>query len=357
MANTSGFFGGGGGLAPIHALAFTASTTYSPPFDCKALVYVVGAGGSGAAAFRPWGNTWGMGATGGGAGGCAVSLVDLKAANTYTLTVGAGAASVAISYNSKVNGATGGNTSFVDSSGDISTMTGNGGGGGVGFKDNESSGPLFAAGATGGAASGGTLANYTGGGSGSVDMTYTGGQGGGITGGGAVGFNGNGYSSGGVTGNTPSGDHGQTGGAGVGGSSGGVIILGATGGGSGIGPSQSVTQAVGADALGISDSFNPSSPVSLMGNGGSVDEGGTAGPGAGGGAGYNQDVSQQGGAFAGGGGLGRKNPPSNIESIAGSGGLGAGGGGSGRSASSVGSFARSGSGGGGVIIIQILEIS
>ena len=144
--------GGGGGQLPT--ISFMTSQAWTPAYDLTAYVYVIGGGGAGGST-----NNSAGGACGGGAGGCAVSKLDLKSGTTYTITIGAGgAAQTATSANT--NGNNGNNTTFVDGSGVISTMTGGLGYGGVTRASNDST---QVAGANGGTASGGTLGNFTGG--------------------------------------------------------------------------------------------------------------------------------------------------------------------------------------------------
>ena len=375
--------GGGSLSANIQGVAFTGSATYSPLYDCKAMVYVIGGGGSGAACYNV--NSAGevMCASGGGAGGCAVSLLDLKAAHTYTITVGAGGARVSKTYNSHGSGIAGGNTTFVDGSATISTMTGNGGGAGDSSKASPTSTTTTASAATGGSASGGTLANNTGGGSGTATTVWTSGYFNmaaiASSGGGAVGLFGTGYASGNVSGvprNTYNNEKSCGGGAGVGGSSGTTSgsISTATGGGSANGPSANVTsfEQLGDGAVGLSDGFSPANALSLGGSGGDVnaacgqgaDDVGmtpTAGVGAGGGSTQNspyqpRGATQNGGVFAGGGAM-AVTQTDNFIFYAGNGGTGAGGGAGARLTSSNVTSIQSGAGGSGVVLIQILEKS
>jgi hypothetical protein len=142
--------GGGGGQLPV--ISFQTSRTWTPAYDLTAYVYVIGGGGAGAAVKSSNGN-----AGGGGAGGCAVSKLDLSSGTAYTVTIGAaGAASDA--NGAGVVGGNGGASSFSGSG--ISTMTGNGGTGGIA---STSASPGATTGAAGGTATGGTLGNFTGG--------------------------------------------------------------------------------------------------------------------------------------------------------------------------------------------------
>ena len=148
--------GGGGGASHLGVVLLTESTTVSFPVDVQALVYVIGAGGGGAAGTDKK-------TCGGGAGGCAVSNLTLTSGTTYTATIGAGGAGAATTVdNTFSNGSVGGNSSFSGS--DITTMTGNGGLGGIGENDYGTA----ITGVSGGSASGGNIANVTGGSAGNA---------------------------------------------------------------------------------------------------------------------------------------------------------------------------------------------
>ena len=150
--------GGGGGASHLGVVLLTESTTVSFPVDVQALVYVIGAGGSGAASMYKK-------TCGGGAGGCAVSNLTLTSGTTYTATIGAGGAGVYQPVvNVVLNGVAGGNSSFSGSN--ITTMTGNGGLGGIGENDYGTA----LTGVAGGSASGGNIANVTGGSAGNVPV-------------------------------------------------------------------------------------------------------------------------------------------------------------------------------------------
>jgi len=141
---------GGGGGSPFPTMVFQESTTWACPVAMEALVYVIGAGGSGAFYAS---NIANHNAGGGGAGGCAVSKLTLAAQN-YTLTIGSGGSAV-VGYN-VANGNDGGASSMSGSG--MTTMTANGGTGG------RTSTASSGSGSTGGTATGGTLYNNTGGG-------------------------------------------------------------------------------------------------------------------------------------------------------------------------------------------------
>ena len=164
----------GGGKSVLQTISFINSTTWSPAQNMNAKIYVIGGGGSGGYAV--------YNATGGGAGGCAVTITDLDASTTYTITIGAPGAALQ-GQSSGVNGNAGGASSFAGSG--ISTMTGNGGGGGQ--YDTTGNGSGTEVGGTGGSATGGTYGNFTGGAGGAITAANTGAYYK-ATGGGAVGL-------------------------------------------------------------------------------------------------------------------------------------------------------------------------
>ena len=139
------------------AIFFQESQTWTCPVAMEAIVYVIGAGGSGS---RIGDNSYNSyNGRGGGGGGCAVSRLVL-AAQDYTVTIGSGGAHGEPNANYWA-GTDGGNSVFDNSGGTaIATMTGNGGAGGTisTSAQNITSG--------GGTASGGNLMNNTGGGGG-----------------------------------------------------------------------------------------------------------------------------------------------------------------------------------------------
>ena len=208
--------GGGTGSAGLTEVLLLASTTWTPAFDCKAYVYVIGGGGSGGAATSYQIAGYAAAASGGAGGGAAVSLMTLSAGVTYTATIGAGGAyqpTFATPGNDKPGNA-GSATTFSGS--DIATMTGNGGNGGNAGTSISTS--LTATGATGGTATGGTLGNYTGGSSGDATTNMTTGYGCSSTGGGSIALLGPAQSSGTAhTDNTAAGNRSTvSGGAGLG---------------------------------------------------------------------------------------------------------------------------------------------
>jgi len=150
-------------------ISFFGSQSWTPSYTLQAYVYVIGGGGSGGCSGED-----NRRASGGGAGGCALSLLTLVSGTAYTVTIGAGGAQIYNATNNNDHGNAGGNSSFAGSG--ISTMTGNGGGGGyqnVGAAAN---------GGSGGSASGGTIANFTGGAGGSSGDANNNASGGGAVG-------------------------------------------------------------------------------------------------------------------------------------------------------------------------------
>jgi hypothetical protein len=149
-----------------------SSGTYTPPFDCKALVYVIGGGGSGGSAVSTTTAQDTVAASGGGAGGIAVSELTLSAAVSYTATIGAGGAAAANSPGTARTTAGNAGGQSVFSGSDITTMTANGGSGGVGDYQTGST-QASATGGAGGTASGGSLFNATGGAGGPQPIART----------------------------------------------------------------------------------------------------------------------------------------------------------------------------------------
>tara|TARA_R100001463_G_scaffold135952_2_gene200201 strand:+ start:456 stop:1463 length:1008 start_codon:yes stop_codon:yes gene_type:complete len=144
------FLGSKTGSDGIPKMMFTASKDWTPAVTYEAMVYVIGAGGSGAMNARA---TASYGASGGGAGGCAVSRLMLNASSTYVITIGVGGRSSMTASGGQ--GSAGTNTTFVCSAESIS-ITGTGGGGGVNSNSGSSKG-------VGGTPTGGNIANYKGG--------------------------------------------------------------------------------------------------------------------------------------------------------------------------------------------------
>lgn len=145
--------GGNNSQGAFPTMFFQVSQTWACPVAMEAIVYVIGAGGSGACVGGYYDQD--RNSRGGAAGGCAVSRLSLSAQN-YTVTIGSGG-----DYRSGVgayNGNAGGASSFSGTG--ISTMTGNGGAGGT------QSTAVQDTTAGGGTATGGNLMNNTGGGGG-----------------------------------------------------------------------------------------------------------------------------------------------------------------------------------------------
>ena len=104
----------------VHKLLF-------PPRNGTVNIICIGAGGSGAYCRNGTGTI----GTGGGAGGlCIKEGLDVTTSGSFTITIGAGGASVYAS--GSTSGTAGGNTT-VAGTGLSATLTANGGGGGVAF--------------------------------------------------------------------------------------------------------------------------------------------------------------------------------------------------------------------------------
>jgi hypothetical protein len=164
MSNFSDFIGGGGG-GSFPTIFLHNSQTWVPPQDGNIMIHVIGAGGSGCA------NTTITALESGAAGGyCRKNSLAVTTSGSFTVTIGAGGASVI----GAAGAGTAGGTTSVAGTGLSSTLT-----------------------ATGGA--GGAIANnqYTTAGVGSNgDLNTTGGRGGAQKGGGAVGLSGTGIDGG-----------------------------------------------------------------------------------------------------------------------------------------------------------------
>lgn len=139
-------------------IPLTRSQTFVPPRNGTVNIICIGAGGSGGYCWQPGGVV----GTGGGAGGlCIKEGLDVTTSSSFTVTIGAGGASV---YTPPVtNGNAGGNTT-VSGTGLSATLTANGGGAGQQNHVTENG----AAGGAGGTASNGDI-NRTGGAGGTVD--------------------------------------------------------------------------------------------------------------------------------------------------------------------------------------------
>jgi hypothetical protein len=353
---------------------FTKSTTWTPSFNCTALVNVIGGGGSGGAGDggNPSGAPVIIMATGGGAGGHAISRLNFTSGVTYTLTIAAGGAEHALAENAKTNGNAGGNSSISGS--DITTMTANGGAAGL-CSEHDSMSSFSKAGGAGGTATGGNIANLTGGAGGAISGSAGSSGSGGYfaTGGGALNLGKGAFAGGAVncyvtassTGRASGG--GGTGGAGAYSNTASSVVQNqTTGGGGGVCAADDVTSGNGYSSInsnGLFPFINPSSfdhtdaqtvQMPFGQNMFSGQIGGqsltayTAYNGAGGAANQGSDASWS--DFGGGGGLTR--PSYNNRDSGGS----YFGGGSGGIATQgfYGNYARRG--GNGLIFIRILEI-
>ena len=153
--------GGGGGNTPFPTMVFQTSRTWACPMAMEAMVFVIGAGGGGGGGVgTASGSSSGAynAVQGGGGGGCSVSKLTLVAQN-YTIVVGArGDRGVRSGSGGSTAGTAGGNSTFAGSG--ITTMAGNGGGAGI--VSGAYGGSIGAV--SGGTATGGTIANNTGGG-------------------------------------------------------------------------------------------------------------------------------------------------------------------------------------------------
>ena len=160
MSNFTDFIGGGGGSASFPTFFLHKSATWVPPQDGNIMIHVIGAGGSGS------GSTADNNVESGAAGGyCRKNSLAVTTSGSFTVTIGAGGASVIGAVGA---GTAGGVTSMAGTG--LSLLRSFGGAGGA-----------LAANAytAGGPATGG-------------DVNYTGGRGGYQKGGGAVGLTGTG---------------------------------------------------------------------------------------------------------------------------------------------------------------------
>jgi len=159
MSNFTDFISSGGGSASYPTIFLHNSQTWVPPQDGNIMIHVIGAGGSGS------GSTVDTNVESGAAGGyCRKNSLAVTTSGSFTVTIGAGGAS---RIGDPGAGVAGGN-STVAGTGLSSTLTANGGAGGVLGTNTYT---------TGGTASNG-------------DVNYAGGRGGYQIGGGAVGLTG-----------------------------------------------------------------------------------------------------------------------------------------------------------------------
>mgnify|MGYP003634278330 CR=1 FL=1 len=160
MSNFTDFISGGGS-ASYPTIFLHNSQTWVPPQDGNIMIHVIGAGGSGCASTAS--TTIESGAAG---GYCRKNSLAVTTSGSFTVTIGAGGASVI----GAAGAGTAGGTTSVAGTGLGSTLTATGGAGGAVAANTYT---------TGGTASNG-------------DVNYTGGRGGYQKGGGAVGLTGTG---------------------------------------------------------------------------------------------------------------------------------------------------------------------
>jgi hypothetical protein len=222
---------GGGASSPLPYTQFVVgqSKTFIVPITGRIKVVLTGGGGQGA--FLP--NSSGSphanygDATGGGGGGYSEKTFDVTAGETFVVTIGSGGSSALApnDINTARVGNNAGNSSFVTASAAVSVnMVANGGGGGQ-FSAATSS-VVSTAGGVGGTASGGDF-NYTGGAGGSISRNVGNQYNVATTGGGAVALYGMPYHGGNITMTVGFGSATKlmaTGGAGVGGHGGDVLV-------------------------------------------------------------------------------------------------------------------------------------
>ena len=149
---------------------FSRSTTWSPPFDCRAYVTVIGAGASGASARNTSDNRAGA-ASGGGAGGCGKSLLRLDSSVTYYITIGAGGTSVT-GITGTAFGVDGQKSVFADGNDPDADAIITATGGIKGIQAVAADVVATQAGGVGGSATGGNIWNVTGGAGGSATVSW-----------------------------------------------------------------------------------------------------------------------------------------------------------------------------------------
>ena len=159
MSNFSDFIGGGGGSASFPTIFLHKSQTWVPPQDGNIMIHVIGAGGSGSCSNN------GAELESGAAGGyCRKNSLAVTTSGSFTVAIGAGGAQTIGSFSAGVAGG----TTTVAGTGLSSTLTATGGAGGARANNTYT---------TGGTASNG-------------DVNNAGGRGGWKKGGGAVGLTG-----------------------------------------------------------------------------------------------------------------------------------------------------------------------
>lgn len=356
----SGFSSGGNPIVPDIEWVLTTSQNWSPPFKCKVLAFVIGAGGLSAKQAGTTGNN-SYCTSGSGAGGCAASILTLDPAVSYTIAIGAGSSHTLGGTQSGVNG---GDTTLSGSG--IDTMTGQGGQAGTYSQTN---GQTEALGGDGGIATNGNLFNATGGAGGDAFSWKEAGPNGNrlAGGGGSVGILGKGYDGGSATwvsGTISGGLDAAAGGAGVGGAGGTIISTRSTGsadlsagGGGTYGPGENSSgdlfsddTAGGVGRAGDEPLLGPEGVGGILVFAGAARNGNTAStarPGAGvGGEGQRDSSVFNAGLFAGGGGV------VNTRTVAGSTFFGGGTGGH-ATTSTTSEGCKAGDG---VVIIKLVEI-
>lgn len=330
-----------------------STTTFSPPFNCKALVYVIGAGGSGGAITVEVVNDTQGAASGGGAGGLAISLLQLSSSVNYTATIGDGGTApvTADAANQTASGNNGGNSEFSGSG--IATMTANGGSAGAASVQTGGT-TATATGGAGGTATGGNLSNITGGSAGLAEDTGTTSGGACASGGGGVGILGVAYDGGDATASFSGAGSGGAGVGGKGGNATATTTATETYGGNYLGAGPDATNASGDPVLSFVNSVTADGPnVSVFDFNQSAQTGssqnqyrGVGGRGRDGGT-----NAGTGGLFSGGGGTSR----AGTATTGGGGGEGGGGGGGSAHWNRTSGTATGGVGGDGMVIIRILE--
>ncbi|MAS97483.1 MAG: hypothetical protein CMF29_00915, partial [Kiritimatiellaceae bacterium] len=104
MATTSAYYANNSSV--LNELVFNTTTTWACPFDCRAIVTVIGGGGGGSASRNDTaGNA--VSASGGGAGGVAKSILTLASGTSYVATCGAAGSSGETDGDGAVSGGNG----------------------------------------------------------------------------------------------------------------------------------------------------------------------------------------------------------------------------------------------------------
>ncbi|QDP52226.1 MAG: hypothetical protein Unbinned2851contig1000_17 [Prokaryotic dsDNA virus sp.] len=159
-----------GGDTGLPNIMFSATDTWTPSCNIEAMVYCIGGGGSGALSNE----NVDYSASGGGAGGTAVSRYTFLSGTAYTITIGAGGASAGATNAATATAGNAGGASSIAVGGSAFVTANGGGAGAIGSSAGCSGG-------AGGSSSGGNIANYTGGSGGACASTRQA-SGGGATG-------------------------------------------------------------------------------------------------------------------------------------------------------------------------------